>query len=60
MIALHLNVAESGVTDAGLAHLAGFKGLQDRHRSGVGITDVGLAHLARLQGLRELYLDRTK
>ena len=35
------------VTDAGLAHLSGLKGLEELHIDGTQITDAGLAHLRR-------------
>ncbi len=55
-----LNLAGTGVTDAGLAGLAGLKNLQRLHLEKTGITDAGLAHLKGLSELRYLNLYGTK
>jgi internalin A len=54
----HLMVGGTMVTDAGLAHLSGFHGLEGLQIPGQGakITDAGLAHLAGLTHLEVLNL----
>jgi hypothetical protein len=48
------------VTDAGLAHLEGFKNLNVLSLAGTQVTDAALAHLKECQQLTQLYLQRTK
>jgi Leucine-rich repeat (LRR) protein len=61
-----LDLAGSKVTDAGLAHLAGFAyeegyaPLQSINLSNTEITDAGLKHLKRLTKLHNLNLDNTQ
>jgi YHS domain-containing protein len=55
-----LNLGGTGVTDAGLKTLAGFKNLQRLHLERTGIGDDGLQHLAGLTELRYLNLYGTK
>jgi YHS domain-containing protein len=55
-----LNLAGTGVTDAGLAQIAGLKNLQRLHLEKTAITDAGLAHLKGLAELRYLNLYGTK
>ena len=45
-----------GLTDAGLANLAGLGSLRTLSLGSAGFTDAGLAHLTRLTGLNELSL----
>src|SRR5258706_3261845 len=52
--AFWLNLAGTGVTDAGLAHIAGLKNLRRLNLENTGITDAGLAHLKGLAELRYL------
>lgn len=55
-----LNLAGTGVSDAGLKAIAGFKNLQRLHLERTSIGDDGLAHLAGLADLRYLNLYGTK
>ncbi|HEX7899539.1 MAG TPA: hypothetical protein VF950_17355 [Planctomycetota bacterium] len=55
-----LNLAGTGVSDAGLKAVAGFKNLQRLHLERTSISDEGLAHLAGLSELRYLNLYGTK
>lgn len=55
-----LNLAETGVTDAGLAQISQLTRLETINLSGLPITDAGLAHLARLSGITGLNLASTK
>lgn len=55
-----LNLAGTGVTDAGVKALAGFKNLQRLHLERTSIGDDALAHLAGLGELRYLNLYGTK
>jgi hypothetical protein len=51
---------DTGITDAGLEHLAGLDALKRLHLGGTEITDAGLAHLrGRLPRLESLKMDRT-
>lgn len=54
-----LCLANTRVTDAGLAELTAAKGLIVLTVSGTSITDAGLVHAATLPNLRGLYLRRT-
>jgi len=51
---VRVSLCDPEVTDAGLAHLAGRKGLQELDLGGMntGISDAGLAHLSGLKDLR--------
>jgi internalin A len=51
--------AESGLTDAGLTHLAQLTNLQELGLSGNRISDAGLKALTRLTSLKDLYLSET-
>ena len=55
-----LDLSDTSVSDAGLAHLSGLTGLQRLYLSDTGVTDAGLAHLTGLTGLHVLYLYRTR
>ena len=55
-----LNLAGTGVTDAGLKAIGGFKNLQRLHLERTSIGDDALAHLAGLSELRYLNLYGTK
>ena len=55
-----LDLARTKVTDAGLAKLAGMKGLKELHLEGTGIGDAGLDHLKTLAELEYLNLYNTK
>ena len=55
-----LNLAGTGVSDAGLKAVAGFKNLQRLHLERTSITDDGLAAIAGLAELRYLNLYGTK
>jgi hypothetical protein len=55
-----LNLARTGVSDAGLAPLATFKNLTQLHLELTGIGDEALAHLAGLEKLEYLNLYGTK
>ncbi len=55
-----LDLARTKVTDAGLAKIAGMKGLKELHLEGTGISDVGLDHLKGLAALEYLNLYNTK
>ena len=55
-----LNLAGTGVTDAGLSQIAGLKNLQRLHLEKTAVTDAGLAHLKGLAELRYLNLYGTK
>jgi Leucine-rich repeat (LRR) protein len=48
------------ITDAGLAHLRGLRGLQVLSLGSSQVTDAGLAHLRALTGLQELSFDGTQ
>jgi hypothetical protein len=49
----------SNITDAGLAHIAGFSNLESLHLSSLPhITDDGLAYVASLRGLQKLTLSK--
>ncbi len=51
-----LNLSQTPVDDAGLAHLSGLTGLVELNLSETHVTDAGLEHLARLSNLKELAL----
>jgi mono/diheme cytochrome c family protein len=55
-----LNLANSKVTDAGLAQLGGLTNLRKLHLEKTGITDAGLAHLKGLANLEYLNLYGTQ
>ena len=55
-----LNLDNTPVTDAGLAHLKGLNGLQSLSLTGTPVTDAGLAHLKGLAELQMLDLTRTQ
>ncbi len=55
-----LDLFDSAVTDAGLAHLKGLNCLQTLDLSATDIGDTGLAHLEGLTDLKELDLRSTK
>jgi mono/diheme cytochrome c family protein len=55
-----LDLAGTGVTDAGLAQVAAMGKLTSLHLERTGITDAGLAHLAGLKHLEYLNLYGTK
>jgi hypothetical protein len=55
-----LFLAESNVTDAGLANLMRLRQLTNLNLGGTNITDAGLAHLTKLRKIEYLMLDRTK
>ncbi|HVK11793.1 MAG TPA: hypothetical protein VM597_23675 [Gemmataceae bacterium] len=50
----------SGVTDEGLAHLKGLKGLRRLYLGRTDVTDEGLKHIAGLTGLESLILSESK
>jgi hypothetical protein len=53
----NLSIPEGpGLTDAGLANLAGLRHLKDLSLGEVKVTDAGLAHLSRLYALKQLYI----
>jgi serine/threonine protein kinase/Leucine-rich repeat (LRR) protein len=54
-----LVLSGTGITDAGIAHLAGCKALRALTLSDTKVTAVGIAYLARLPALRQLFLART-
>jgi|GEM_PF-1584377 len=56
---LHLGTAEK-VTDAGLAHLAKIRSLEELNIGGSNITDAGVVHLAQLTGLKTLWLQNSE
>ena len=53
-------LADTQVTDAGLAHLAGLTGLKHLVLNGTAITGPGLAHLTGLPALKSLHLGGTQ
>jgi hypothetical protein len=55
-----LDLDDSAVRDAGLAHLEGLSRLRWLVISGTDIGDAGVAHLRRLTGLQELYLQPSR
>jgi DNA-binding response OmpR family regulator len=55
-----LSLAETRITDAGVAHLARLRGLEELHLDDTEVGDAGLETLAALPGLRVLDLKRTK
>ena len=55
----HLSVVSTGVTDAGLVHLAGLPNLEMLTLDGTAITDAGLATLATFPRLKSLNLGET-
>ena len=55
-----LNLAGTGITDAGLAHLRPLKGLTILSFSHTGVTDAGLPTLGELTSLQSLTLNQTK
>ncbi len=55
-----LNLAGTGITDAGLAQIAGLKNLQKLHLEKTAVGDDGLAHLKGLSELRYLNLYSSK
>jgi hypothetical protein len=55
----HLQLQQTAVGDAGLAHLAGLQYLEYLNLYGTKTSDAGLAHLAKLPRLRSLYLWQT-
>ena len=55
-----LDLADTQITDAGLAHLAGLTELKTLSLDGTQITDAGLVHLKGLKGLEKLDLYSTK
>ncbi|MGV3661310.1 MAG: c-type cytochrome domain-containing protein [Prosthecobacter sp.] len=55
-----LDLARTKVTDAGLAKLAGMKGLKELHLENTAIGDAGLDHVKGLAGLEYLNLYNTK
>jgi Leucine-rich repeat (LRR) protein len=55
-----LDLTDTHVTDAGLAHLASLPKLQQLRLDGTPITDDGLVHLGKLKSLRELSLSGIK
>jgi len=54
-----LDLADTRVTDAGLAHLADMQGLRELNLRGTEIRGAGLAHLAALRRLQALNLGET-
>ncbi len=54
-----LSLAETGITDAGLAHLSRLEDLEELHLDNTAITDQGLEILAALPSLRVLDLKDT-
>jgi len=54
-----LDLSDTRVTDAGLAHIAQFEALEYLSLRGTRVTDAGLPHLARLRALQELHLSDT-
>lgn len=55
-----VNLSETAITDADLAHLAKLNGLERLNLGETEITDAGLAPLERLTGLKALDLSRTQ
>ena len=55
-----LGLELTGVTDAGVAHLAGVANLTSLNLYGTPVTDAGLVHLQGLKYLRNVYLWPTK
>lgn len=56
----HVAFNPGPLTDAGLAHLAGLKQIDDLMLWGTGITDAGLVHLKEMSGLRSLQLGTSR
>jgi hypothetical protein len=54
-----VNIADAGLTDAGLRHLQGLDQLETLYLDGRKITDAGLVYLKPLRQLRELSLEGT-
>jgi hypothetical protein len=57
---IKVNLANTAVTDAGLAHLKGLTNLQSLFLWGANVTDAGLEHLKGLTNLQSLNLSHTK
>jgi hypothetical protein len=55
-----LNLSGTGISDEGLAHLAGLLNLDDLGLEHTGITDAGLVHLKNLEQLQSLGLEHTE
>ena len=55
-----LDLSDTNITDAGLAHLASFKNLTRLHLEKTKITDAGLSHLKDLENLSYLNLYGTQ
>jgi len=55
-----LALPSSGMTDAGLARIAGLTHLHELWLGNTKVTDAGLAHLAGLTHLEQLDLTKTK
>lgn len=55
-----LDLSDRNITDVGLVHLSGCKGLKDLRLNGTRISDAGLSSLKSLTKLQSLYLDRTQ
>jgi RNA polymerase sigma factor (sigma-70 family) len=53
-------VGSTKVTDAGLEHFKGMKGLETAYLDDTGVGDAGLAHLKGMAKLTNLYLSGTK
>ena len=56
LVPFGLDLGGTGVTDAGLKELAGFKSLQTLNLRGTQVTDAGLKELAGLKSLQSLDL----
>jgi hypothetical protein len=54
-----VELSNTEISDAGLAHLSGLTYIQVLQLNGTAVTDAGLAHLSRLTNLRTLYLHGT-
>jgi hypothetical protein len=57
---MELHLGSTGITDAGLAELAGLKQLRELSISGTKVTGPGLRHLGGLKHLRSLDMARTR
>jgi hypothetical protein len=55
----NVNLVDTQIMDAGLAHLQGLTALQWLNLSETQVTDAGLAHLQGLTGMRSVYLRGT-
>jgi Leucine-rich repeat (LRR) protein len=55
-----LDLSNSQITDAGLAHLKTLTKLEDLDLSATNVTDAGLAYLEGLSALKYVYLRGTK